>query len=136
MNDNLSFSGNYAWQDAEDDTTGADVPNAAQQQLYLTAAWQLSDHLTLSGVVNYVADRRRAIGDVREDIDDNKTVDLVLRSHRAIRGLDVSLIARNVLDSDMREPSTGQFPAMPEIPDDYPLDGRSINLTFEYHFDR
>ena len=136
VNDNLSFSGNYAWQDAEDDTTGADVPNAAQQQLYLTAAWQLSDHLTLSGVVNYVADRRRAIGDVREDIDDNKTVDLVLRSHRAIRGLDVSLIARNVLDSDIREPSTGQFPAMPEIPDDYPLDGRSINLTFEYHFDR
>jgi iron complex outermembrane receptor protein len=136
MNDNLSFSGNYAWQDAEDDTTGADVPNAAQQQLYLTAAWQLSDHLTLSGVVNYVADRRRAIGGVREDIGDNKTVDLVLRSHRAIRGLDVSLIARNVLDSDVREPSTGQFPAMPEIPDDYPLDGRSINLTFEYHFDR
>lgn len=136
VTDSISLSGNYAWQDAEDKTMNADVPNAAQQQLYLTAAWQLSDHLTLSGVLNYVADRRRVDGDIREDIDDNKTLDLVLRSHRAIRGLDVSLIARNVLDSDVREPSTGQFPAMPEIPDDYPLDGRSINLSFEYHFDR
>lgn len=132
--DNLSFSGNYAWQAAEDDTTGADVPNAAQQQLYLTAAWQMSDHLTLSGVANYVADRRRAVGDTRKDIDDNKTIDLVLRSHQPIGGLDVSLIARNVLDSDVREPSTSQNVAMPEIPDDYPLDGRSITLEFEYHF--
>jgi len=134
--DSLSFSGNYAWQAAEDDTTGADVPNAAQQQLYLTAAWQISDHLTLSGVANYVADRRRAVGDARKDIDDNKTVDVVLRSHQPIGGLDVSLIARNVLDSDAREPSTSQNVAMPEIPDDYPLDGRSINLEFEYHFGR
>ena len=134
--DNISLSGNYAWQRAEDDTTGADVPNAAQQQLYLTAAWQLSDHLTLSGVVNYVADRQRAIGDMRKDISDNKTVDLVLRSHRPFSGLEVALIARNVLDADIREPSSSQNVAMPEIPDDYPLDGRSINLSFEYHFDR
>ena len=50
--------------------------------------------------------------------------------------IDVSLIARNVLDSDAREPSTSQNVAMPEIPDDYPLDGRSITLEFEYHFDQ
>ena len=132
--DSLSLSGNYAWQSAEDDTTGADVPNAAQQQLYLTAAWQISDHLTLSGVANYVADRRRAVGDTRKDIDDNKTIDLVLRNHQSIEGFSMSLIARNILDSDAREPSTSQNIAMPEIPDDYPLDGRSINLEFEYHF--
>ena len=136
VTESLSFSGNYAWQDAEDDTMGADVPNAAQQQLYLTAAWQMSDHFTLSAVANYVADRRRAVGDTRKDIDDNKTIDLVLRSHQPIGGLDVSLIARNVLDSDAREPSTSQNVAMPEIPDDYPLDGRSINIEFEYHFGR
>ena len=96
----------------------------------------MSNNLTLSAVANYVADRRRAVGDTRKDIDDNKTIDLVLRSHQPIGGFNVSLSARNVLDNDAREPSTSQDVKIPEIPDDYPLDGRSINLEFEYHFDR
>ena len=132
---NLTLSGNFAWQDAEDDISDADVPNAPQQQLYLTAAWQLSDQLIFSGVANYVAGRQRAIGDTRNNIRDNKTIDLVLRSRHVISGMNMSLIAKNIFDADVREPSLSQNPAAPEIPDDYPLDGRSINISFQYHFD-
>tara|TARA_B110000879_G_scaffold19638_1_gene24070 strand:- start:214 stop:1098 length:885 start_codon:yes stop_codon:yes gene_type:complete len=132
---NLTLSGNFAWQDAEDDISDADVPNAPQQQLYLTAAWRLSDQLIFSGVANYVAGRQRAIGDTRNNIRDNKTIDLVLRSRHVISGMNMSLIAKNIFDADVREPSLSQNPAEPEIPDDYPLDGRSINISFQYHFD-
>ena len=132
---NLTLSGNFAWQDAEDEISDAEVPNAPQQQLYLTAAWRLSDQLIFSGVANYVAGRQRAIGDTRNNIRDNKTIDLVLRSRHVISGMNMSLIAKNIFDADVREPSLSQNPAAPEIPDDYPLDGRSINISFQYHFD-
>ena len=64
-----------------------------------------------------------------------RSIDLVLRSRHVISGMNMSLIAKNIFDADVREPSLSQNPAAPEIPDDYPLDGRSINISFQYHFD-
>lgn len=131
----LKFVGNYAWQKAEDDDSEADVPNAPQQQVYVRSIWDLNNDLTASAVVNYVAGRERQLGDPRSDIDDYTTLDLVLQYRNLMDGLDISLIGRNIFDEDVREPSSGQNPASPEIPNDYPLEGSSFTVEFKYNFD-
>ncbi len=132
---NFKLIGNYAWQNAEDDDTNTDVPNAPQQQLYLRSVWEVDNNITASAVLNWVADRERSVGDLRSDIDDYTVVDLVVQYRNLIDGLDISLIGKNVFDEDVREPSTGQFPSMPEIPGDYPLEGSSATIEFKYNFD-
>jgi outer membrane receptor protein involved in Fe transport len=86
-------------------------------------------------VINHVADRERQVGDPRSDIDDYTTLDLVLQYRNLMDGLDISLIGRNVFDEDVREPSSGQNAANPEIPNDYPLEGSSFTVEFKYNFD-
>lgn len=130
----LKFIGNYAWQDAEDDKSNTNVPNAPQQQLYVRSIWDMTNDITASAVVNWVADRARSVGDNRSDIDDYVVVDLILRYQNLIDGLELSLIGKNIFDEDVREPSTGQFPSMPEIPGDYPLEGSSATLELKYNF--
>ncbi len=127
--------GNYAWQQAENDETNEDVPNAPQQQIYLRAAYDMSADLLGSLVLNHVMDRDRPEGDVRQDIDDYTTLDAVLSYQNVYQGLDIALIGRNLFDVDVREPSTvGPFGV--EIPDDYPMEGRSATIEVTYHFDR
>lgn len=132
--DDLTLIGNYAWQNAEDDDTNQDVPNAPQQQLYLRSVWDVSQDITASAVLNWVADRERPAGDTRDAVDDYVVVDLVIQYSNLIDGLDISLIGKNIFDEDVREPSTGQFPAFPEIPGDYPLEGSSVMVEFKYTF--
>lgn len=132
--DVLSIVSNYAWQNAEDDVTSKQIANAPKQQFYLRSVWALNQTMTASSVVNWVADRARAPGDTRSAIDDYTSVDLVLQYSPAVEGLDISLVGRNIFDEDMREPSTSQFLNAPEIPNDYPLEGRSIHLEFTYQF--
>lgn len=131
--EDLTLVGNYAWQNAEDDDTNSDVPNAPQQQLYLRSIWDVTNNITASAVLNWVADRERPLGDMRPDIDDYTVVDLVLRYRDLLDGLDVSVIGKNVFDEDVREPSTGQFPQAPELPGDYPLEGSSVTVEFKYN---
>lgn len=133
--ENFKLIGNYAWQNAEDDASNTDVPGAPQQQLYLRSVWEVDNNITASAVLNWVADRERSVGDIRSDIDDYTVVDLVIQYRNLIDGLDISLIGKNIFDEDVREPSTGQFPSMPEIPGDYPLEGSSATIEFKYNFD-
>ena len=130
--DDLTLMGNYAWQNAEDDDTNRDVPNAPQQQFYLRSVWDVTQDITASAVFNWVADRERPAGDSRDHVDDYAVVDLVIKYSNLIDGLDISLIGKNIFDEDVREPSTGQFPAFPEIPGDYPLEGSSVMMEIKY----
>ncbi len=118
----LRLLGHYALQRSIDRVTEEEIGQAPRHQVYTRAEWTFIRSWNLMAQVNYIADRARAAGDARPEIDDYTTLDLTLgRSDRAQRwGFAVSI--KNLFDADVREPS----PAPGLIPDDLPLPGRAV----------
>ncbi|MDG2472091.1 MAG: TonB-dependent receptor, partial [Pseudomonadales bacterium] len=150
----LQFISNYAWHNTEDGASGDAIANAPQQQFTFQARHNISNDLSASAVLNWVADRDRAEYEVcavmppfdcyeddRPSIDDYTILDLIINYNLPYEGLSMSLVGKNIFNEDAREPSP--FESLdqsivegPEIKDDYPLEGRSINLEFTYQFDK
>lgn len=119
---------NYSWQKAEDaksDTNIADTPN---QQFTVSTFWEFQPNWFIHSKLNWVGDRKRNSIDPREEIDDYTLIDLTLRGKEILPGVDFALAVRNLTDEDAREPSNGT------IPDDYPLEGRSVWAELSYTF--
>jgi iron complex outermembrane receptor protein len=128
VGNNLSFRTNYAWQHSEDSNSGVEIHDAPSQQFYISTNWQLAHQWTLNSQLNWVGDRKRAANDTRSDIDDYTLVNLSLRRQNIAPQLDLTLSALNIFNDDAKEPSNGT------IPDDYPLEGRSVWLELSYRF--
>jgi outer membrane receptor for ferrienterochelin and colicin len=126
--ENLRIITNYAWQHSEDAKTGHRVADAPGQQFHLNADWKFLPNWSLNPQLTWVADRKRAQGDNRSPIDNYTLVNLTLHHNRVFGLFDVAVSTRNVFDVDAREPSNGI------IPDDYPLEGRSIWAEIRYRF--
>ncbi len=130
--DQLKLMGSYAWQHSEDANSGKRVADAPGQQLLLAADWRFMPDWLLHPQINWVASRHRAVGDTRDEIDDYILVDLTLRRMNLVQGLDLTLAARNLFDEDAREPSSGTAPIA--IPNDYPMEGRSLWAELRWSF--
>jgi iron complex outermembrane receptor protein len=127
----LRVSGNYAYQHSTDDTANDDVGFAPSHLAYLRTDWALAPHWALSGQATGVFDRKRAPGDLRQKIDDYVTVDLTLRGQQLFDdGWGVRISARNLFNSDVREPSGSDL-----IPNDLPMGGRNVFLEISKAFD-
>ena len=124
----LKFQGNYAWQHSEDVATGERIADAPGQQLLLSANWKFLPDWSVEPQINWIADRKRAANDTRPQIDDYTIVDLTLRKNNLFKKVDVSVAARNLFETDAREPS------LAAIPGDYPLAGRSFWAEIRYRF--
>lgn len=124
----LHFATSYSQQDAKDAYTDETIPDAPGQQLKANVNWEFLPLWFLYGQLNWVADRQRAVADLRPEISDYTLVDVTLRRKNILPKLDVSLALRNLADEDAREPGSG------EIADDYPLESRSIWLELRYSF--
>lgn len=124
----LHLSGSYSLQDAEDARTKVDIADAPGQQFKLNANWEWAHNWSINGQVYWVADRERALGDPRADIDDYTLLHLTLHRKNLFPGVDLSLAVRNAANADAREPSSVA------IPDDYPLESRRVWLGLAYKF--
>jgi outer membrane receptor for ferrienterochelin and colicins len=124
----LHISGSYAHQHATDAATGATIPDAPGQQFKMDANWEFNPDWQLHAQLNWVADRRRAIADVRAEIDDYTLMNITLKRKNIMPNFDVSFVVYNLTNEDAREPSSG------EIVDDYPLESRSAWLELRYSF--
>ena len=127
----LRLSGNYAYQQSEDEATKQDAGNAPRHHLYARADWRFMSRWILDAQLNYIADRKRAPGDTRPAIADYHTVDLTLRSQKQNSGWDFAFIVRNLFDVDAREPSPYGTPFVP-IPNDLPLAPREYRVELNY----
>lgn len=125
----VTLSGNFAFQDSKDKDTDSDAANAPQRQLYVRADWEFRHDWTLNGQANWVADRKRASGDARPEIDNYTTVDMTLRHKPENSSWEFTFSGHNIFDEDVREPS----PAPGLIPNDLPLAGSSFFLEVGYH---
>lgn len=124
--DPLLLSAAFAWQHSEDMRTGASIADAPGRQLSLSLLWKLKPGWSVYGSANWVADRERAAGDSRGQISDYTIVNATVRKSLG-QQWELAASLRNLLDEDAREPSSGT------IPNDYPLEGRSLYAELRYN---
>lgn len=79
--------------------------------------------MLFSPQLNWVADRKRAAGDLRPDIADYTAVDLTLRTTNRNNRWNFAASVRNLFNADVREPSLTPGTA---IPNDLPMAPRSL----------
>lgn len=129
----LRLAGNYSFQRSIDKATDSDAGLAPRHRVYLRADWRFTPGWQVNSQLNWVADRKRATGDTRPDIDDYTTVDLTVRTQRGKNKWDVAFSVRNLLDADVREPSPFGAPFV-ALPYDMPQAGRSFYAQAGYRF--
>ncbi|PCI15108.1 MAG: TonB-dependent receptor [Thiotrichales bacterium] len=136
VNAQLQLRGFYAFQNSEDGVTGADVPNAPQQQFYTSAHWGFQPQWSLGTQLKWIADRKRAADDDRPDIADYTVVDTTLRRRNLLPNMDFSFSVRNVFDEDVREPSVYDAGNSlgAAIANDYPMPGRSAYAEVSFNY--
>ena len=122
----LHFSGSYSQQDATDAKTNTTIPYAPGQQCKINANWEFVANWYFNSQLNWVADRERAVGDLRPRISNYTLLNFTLHRKNILPDLDVSIALHNASNADAREPSSG------EIPHDYPLETRSAWLELSY----
>ena len=113
---------------AEYKDTGAEVPDTPQWQTYLNAHWDFYPEWSLDAQWFLVGERERTAGDPRPDIDNYSLVNLVLRRRNIAKYVDLALLVKNVFNENVREPS------LVYIPNDYPMEGRSVFGEARVHF--
>jgi outer membrane receptor for ferrienterochelin and colicins len=124
--DSLRLAGNYAYQRSIDENTNKDAGLAPHHHAYLRTDWRFIPGWTLSGQVNWVADRMRQATDNRPRIADYTTTDLTLRTGQFRKDWELAVSVRNLLNVDAREPTADSSAV--SIPNDLPLPGRSLYL--------
>ena len=129
VNKDLKLLANYSYQHSVDESTQTDAGYAPHHHLYARADWQISSGWAVSPQVNWVADRRRAAGDLRPAIADYTSLDLSLRSLRGRGKWEWVATVRNLFNADIREPSITPGLA---IPNDLPMAPRAIYLQVMY----
>jgi outer membrane receptor for ferrienterochelin and colicins len=127
----LRLSGNYSYQHSIDESTGGDAGYAPHNHLYARADWQLMPEWKLHGQMNWVADRKRTVGDNRPPVPDYKTFDLTLQKGTLTPGKwDYTFSIRNMFNATVLEPSLA--PGL--IPYDLPMPGRTWYVQARYGF--
>ncbi|MFC5303221.1 TonB-dependent receptor plug domain-containing protein [Azospira restricta] len=130
---NLRLAGNYSLQRSTDEASGEDAGLAPRHRVYLRADWRFTPGWQANAQVNWVADRKRAAGDTRPEIDDYATVDLTVRTLRGRDKWDIAVSVRNLFNADAREPSPWGMPFV-ALPYDFPLPGRTFLAQAGYRF--
>jgi iron complex outermembrane receptor protein len=128
ITETLNSYANFSYQHSEDEDSGETIPFAPEMVFYANLHWRFLPEWSLDGQYYWMAGRKRAAGDAREDIKDNDIVNLTLRRKNIFKNWELALAVRNLFDEDVREPST------PVIPNDYPMEERSFwaELRFTY----
>ena len=130
--------GNLAYQRSEKVATDEDVIDTPELQFYLNPHWAFLPDWSLDIQYYWIGNRHRAAGDTRDAIDDYDLVNLSIRRKNIAKHWDVALAVRNLFDEDAREPSpydsNGLDGVFVPIPNDYPMEGRSIYGEVRYAF--
>jgi iron complex outermembrane receptor protein len=136
VKDNLRIRSNFAYQRSENKKNDAIVHDAPEKQFYLNPHWNFLADWSLDGQYYWIAGRHREKGDPRPDIKDYDLVNLTLRRKNIAKHWGFALAIRNVFDENVREPSPydSAAPAGAHIPNDYPMEGRSIYGEGRYVF--
>ncbi|MCW8853976.1 MAG: TonB-dependent receptor [Gammaproteobacteria bacterium] len=136
MSSTLSVSANYAWQYNTLDDTKLEAINAPATQIYIGVNWALDTFWKLNTELHYIGQRARALDDPRAAIDNYIRLDSRLTYRNHYKNWDCSISIRNLLDSDVREPSLGNDSIQPggaALANDIPMEGVKALVEFRYY---
>ncbi|MGI9292956.1 MAG: TonB-dependent receptor plug domain-containing protein, partial [Pseudomonadales bacterium] len=134
LSSDLDLHGNYSWQRSEDKDSDEPVADAPGQQFYLGINWRLRQNWYLSGQLNWVADRERGPNDQRPELDDYFSVDMTLRKQLWAKNFEAALVAYNLFDENIHEPSAFNNAFGSNVIEDFPMQGRRVSLELRYKF--
>ncbi|MBQ0752789.1 MAG: TonB-dependent receptor [Gammaproteobacteria bacterium] len=122
---------NYSYQHTKDEDSGEPLGFMPTHQGYARVAWEFMPRWQWAPQLTWVGERLRAAGDSRDALRGYVSADMSLRK-RWKGNIDVALIARNMFNADIREPSRGptsgqQFAS---FENDLPQQGRSVTIAF------
>ena len=133
--ENITLYSNFAYVKAEDDIVNSNVGEHPSLQAYVRAEWQISERLKLNSQISYVGDRYRVPGDVRTDLDDYTSVNIIASYQFPSNGITVEFNVVNLFDDDIREPSSANKTAgQVSIPNDLPQAERSVYFAISKTF--
>jgi len=124
----LNLSGNYAYVHAEYADTKRKVEDVAPHQVFTQLEYKPTQEWSVNAQYFYFSKRYRVEADTREALDEDSLVHLTLSRKNILEGLDALVSARNLFDSDYREPSDGK------IAEDYPMEGLNVFAELRYRF--
>ena len=125
LSDQITFSGNAAWSNTENETTQEQAAFAPQFQTYFQANYQYSSTINFNVRSSWVTGRERDIADLRETIDDYVITDLHANLQPSTLPVGFSIIIKNIFNDDAREPSLNNGVVV-NVPGDLPLAGRQF----------
>jgi len=128
VNKQWSLIANYAYQRTINQDTNQQQPYVPKQQFYFDTRWKFYTDWVFSTQLNWIGDRKRAVSDTRENIDDYTQVNLTLRKKNINKHWEIAASIKNIFDHDIREPSDGV------IANDYPMNGRSAYIELNYNY--
>jgi iron complex outermembrane receptor protein len=130
LTDQWSLSGNYAWQNAQNEITHNRVTGVPEHQVYFATIWQLMPQWQFQTQLNWLGGRTREVGDTRP-LKDYETIDFTLRSKKLWGHINLAASLRNAFDANNLEPAG--FPVT-TLPVNLPMPGRSYYLEASLDF--
>ncbi len=127
MTEYSTLEANYAYTKVKDGA-GAEAGNYPHHHFYVRHDWLWNANWSLNTQLNWVADRKRPVDDLRDKLQDYTDLDLTLRYRSLQTPWSISVGVRNALDQDRREPGD------PRLIGDYPKAGREWFGEIRYKF--
>lgn len=130
LNRSFRIDSNLTYSKTKDDLTGQDLEGASDFISNINFIWQPASDLSLNVHYRYQGKRHRSPVDSRTKLGSYQSVDLSLNFFNFVdTGVQLSIEANNLLDEDIRFPST-----VGTYPDDFPQDDRALRIKLSKTF--
>lgn len=121
----------FAYQSVERQSTGNDIGRYPRRNLYTNYTWEIDENWRLGALWRWVSDRNRTEADPRAPLDGYDVLDVKI-TRKWSPAFSTSLLIKNSLDEDIREPTTQITPLGVSVPNDLPLDRRIVIFEIRY----
>ena len=133
----LKLDSNVTLQKTEDAADGKSIADVANVLANIGVMYQFGHQYSLAGQYHYVGKRKRAQGDVRDDLGGYQTVNVTVSRRQLFPGATIRAGVRNLFDEDVvnAAPITSFGPSViPSYPEDYPRPGREYWVQMDFEF--
>ena len=129
--ESIKLKTNYSYVKAEDKLLLDDVGDYPNHQFNVVLDWELDSYWHLNVMANVVGERRRTPYDTRTNLDGFSNLSMNISYMDSSNGLAVTISAKNLLDDEIYEPSTGPSSkdGVANIPYDLPQSGSTYYLS-------
>lgn len=132
----INIKANYSYVKAKDKLLKDDVGDYPNHQLNAVIDWDINTYWHLNLTANLVGERLRTPHDIRKSLDGFTNLSLNLSYMNSSNGIEIALSAKNIMNDDIFEPSTGPSSegGAVNIPYDIPQSGSAYYLNVSKAF--